>query len=222
MPPLHRVRPSWWRVVWVTALGGLGLPALAANPEARRLNEMAVSRTAEGRYEEAAGLFSEALRLSPDDEVIRRNLAHVKTALGHQLLQAGQFEKAEAQYQAAIDMVADEVPALLGLGDALLRQRDVREAAEMYRRVVQAAPAASEGYLRLGEAYYQQGDLNGALAEWERAQSLQPQDARLRQRILGGVRDEPGGFRGPLARGAGEGIVTGGCWRGAESADRPT
>ena len=39
MPPHGRVRARWWRVVWVIARGGPGLPALVANPEARRLED---------------------------------------------------------------------------------------------------------------------------------------------------------------------------------------
>lgn len=144
---------------------------------------MAVALTAQGRYDEAAELFARARQLSPGDEVIRRNLARLRTVLGHRLLQAGSPEKAQAQYQAALDLVPDETGALLGLGDAQLRQRQPRAAAESYGRAVGLEPRNPDAYIRLGEAYYSQGDLGAAVSAWERALVLRPEDAWLRHRL---------------------------------------
>jgi tetratricopeptide (TPR) repeat protein len=173
------------------------LPVHAASPEAHRLNESAVALTAQGRYEEAAALFTQALRLSPDDEVIRRNLGRLRTVLGHRFLQAGLLEKAEEQYQTALDLVPDEPTALLGLGDVQLRRRQPRAAAETYRRAVGVDPQNPEAHIRLGEAYYNQGDLGAALSAWEWALSLRPQDGWLRQRVEGVQREAriQGGYR---------------------------
>jgi tetratricopeptide (TPR) repeat protein len=159
------------------------IPARAATPEAQRLNEAAVALTAQGRYEEAADLFGQALRLRPGDEVLRRNLARIYTVLGHRLLQAGSFQAAQQRYLAALELVPDESAALLGLGDAQLRMRETREAIETYRRVVSLEPRNPDAYLRLGQAYYNHGDLRAALSEWESALALRPDDGRLRQRV---------------------------------------
>ncbi len=128
-------------------------------------------------------MFGQALRVSPDDEVIRRNLARLRTVLGHKLLQAGSLEKAQEQYQAALDLVWDESAALLGLGDVQLRQRQPRAAVETYRRAVGLDPQNAEAHVRLGEAYYNQGDLGAALSTWEWALVLRPHDGSLRQRV---------------------------------------
>lgn len=190
MPSLKQWRPGYRLVVWCAVLVCLAeVPAAAASPEAQRLNEAGVALTAQGRYEEAAALFARGLRLSPDDPVLRRNLARVRTVIGHRLLQAGSLDKAQEQYQAALDLVPEESSALLGLGDVQLRQRQPRAAAEIYRRVVAAEPENVEAHIRLGEAYYHQGDLGAALSAWEWALGLRPQDGWLRQRVEGVQRE---------------------------------
>ncbi len=164
--------------MWAVAVA-----AHAASPEAHRLNELAVSLTAQGRYEEAAAVFAQALGRSPGDEVIRRNLARVHTVVGHRHLQGGALEKAQAEYQAALDLVPDELPALLGLGDLQLRQRQSSRAAETFRRAVGLEPGNPDAYVRLGQAYYTMGNLADALSEWERALALRPNDVVLRERM---------------------------------------
>jgi tetratricopeptide (TPR) repeat protein len=164
-------------------LCGMATPAWSANPEAQRLNDAAVARTAEGNYEAAAELFTQALRLSPDDPVIRKNLARLRTIMGHRLLKAGLLQRAQEQYQAALDLHPDESAALLGLGDVQLWEREPRAAAETYRRVIALEPRNADAYARLGEAYNSLGELEAALSEWSRALALRPDDAGLRQRM---------------------------------------
>lgn len=184
MPPLRLGGSGFWHLVLCAGLVWAAAgPAWAASPEALRLNEMAVGLTAQGRYEDAAALFTQALRLSPNDEVIRRNLAGLRTRWGHQLLQAGSLERAQEQYQAALELASDEIGALLGLGDVQLRQRQPRAAVDSYGRAVGLDPRNPDASIRLGEAYYNQGDLGAALSAWERALALRPDDGRLRQRI---------------------------------------
>lgn len=170
-------------LVWGAVLGGTALPVWAASQEAQRLNDAAAARTAQGKYEEAAALFTQALRLSPGDEVVQRNLARLRTVMGHRFLQAGSFQQAREQYQAALELDPNETAALLGLGDVLLRQRDPRAAAERFRRAIGLEPRNPDAYARLGEAYYNLGDLQAALSEWERGLALRPGDARLTQRL---------------------------------------
>ena len=162
---------------------GAVAPVQAASPEADRLNQRAVALTSQGQYDEAAALFMQALRLSPNDEVIRRNLSGLRTRWGHEFLQAGLLDQAQGQYQAALDLNPNEMAAVLGLGDVQLRRREPRMAAETYRRAVRLDPGNAHASVRLGEAYYQQGDLTAALSEWERALALRPGDAELRKRI---------------------------------------
>ena len=181
---LRRGGSGYWQLVLcVAVVCGAAGPVRAASPEALRLNEMAVGLTAQGRYEEAAQLFTQALNLSPGNETIRRNVARVRTALGHRLLQAGSLQQAREQYQAALDLVPDESAALVGLGDVQLRLREPRAAVETYRRAVGLEPRNPDAYVRLGQAYYTLGDLAAALSEWERALTLRPNDAALRQRM---------------------------------------
>lgn len=198
MPSLGPERSGFWLVMTLLAgLCGLAMPAWGTNAQAQRLNEAAAARTAQGRYEEAAELFSQALRLSPDDPVIRKNLARLRTVMGHRLLRAGLLQRAQEQYQAALDLDPNEAAALLGLGDVQLWQREPRAAAESYRRVIALDPQSADAYVRLGEAYNHLGDMAAAVSEWERALALRPNDAGLRQRLDQLRREEQslGGYR---------------------------
>lgn len=198
MPSLSRGGAGYRHLVLCAALlWGLALPAGAASPEAERLNQRAVALTAQGRYEQAVALLTQALRLSPNDEVLRRNLAGVRTRWGHRLLQAGSLDQAQEQYQAALDLNPGELAALLGLGDAQIRRRAPRAALETYRQAVALDPRNAEASLRLGEAYYQLGDLTAALSEWERALHLRPEDAGLQERFQQVQREArvQGGYR---------------------------
>ncbi len=199
MPSLKLGRSGYWQILVCAALLWSGAsPAWAASRDALRLNEEGIALTARGQYEEAAARFTQALRLSPGDEVIRRNLARVRTVLGHRYLQAGSLSQAQGQYQAALELVPDESAALLGLGDIQDRNRQPRLAADFYRRAVAADPTNADAYARLAEAYYRQGDPTAALSAWEDALRLRPGDAGLQRRV-DEVRREvgvQGGYRG--------------------------
>ena len=199
MPSLKLGRSGYWRILVCAVLLWAGAsPAWAASRDALRLNEEGIALTAKGRYEEAAARFTQALRLSPGDAVIRQNLARVRTVLGHQYLHSGSLSQAQGQYQAALELVPDESAALLGLGDIQHRNRQPRLAAEFYRRAVAAEPTNPDAYARLAEAYYQQGDPTTALSTWEQALRLRPEDAAMRRRVEE-VRREArvqGGYRG--------------------------
>jgi len=181
---LRPCRSGSWRILLCVALLlGTAISAEPASRDALRLNEEGIALTAKGQYEEAADRFTQAIRLSPGDEVIRRNLARVRVVLGHRYLQAGLLSQAQEQYQAALEAVPEEAVALLGLGDIQHRNRQPRLAAEFYRRAVAADPRNPDAYARLGEAYYQQGDPAAAVSEWERALALRPEDKAVRQRL---------------------------------------
>jgi len=173
----------WQAVIGALIAGGSVVPAGAVSPEAYRLNEAAVVEVQRGNHEAALDLLVRASALDPGEASIRRNLARVRTVVGHRLTQAGRFQEAEVQYRAALDADAREAAAWVGLGDLQLRQRDPRDAAEAFRRAVELHPEDGEARLRLGQAYYNLGDLPAALSEWERAAATRPGDAALRERI---------------------------------------
>jgi len=183
MPFLRLCRSGSWRILLCVALLlGTAILAEPASQEAEGLNQMAVGLTNQGQYEQAAALLTQALRLSPNDEVIRRNLSGLRTRWGNRLLQEGSLERAQEQYQAALELNSNESAALLGLGDIQLRNRQPRIAAELYRRAVAADPRNPDAYARLGEGYYQQRDPTAALSAWEQALALH-EDVYLRRRV---------------------------------------
>ena len=94
MPFLSPGGARYWQVVLCVAfVSGLAVPVGAASQEAERLNQRAAALTNQGQFEEAAEPFMSALRLSPNDEVIRRNLSGLRPRWGRQLLRAGALDQ---------------------------------------------------------------------------------------------------------------------------------
>jgi tetratricopeptide (TPR) repeat protein len=187
-----------WRAVCGVALACcLAGPVLAANPEAYRLNEAGVAEVRSGNLEAGIELFGRALKIDPQDEGIRKNLARTCTALGHRLLESGQVQRAEEQYGASVEADPTEVAGWLGLGEVQLRRRDPRAAIDTYRHAASMDQSSPDALIGLGQAYYNQGDLGAALTEWRRAERLRPEDAGLRQRINRAEREAgvQGGYR---------------------------
>jgi tetratricopeptide (TPR) repeat protein len=191
-----RLRRRWWirlQSSWALAgllvAGGLAVAAEATSPEAFRLNEAAAVEVGHGRPEAALDLLTRAVSLDPRDPSIRSNLARVRTIVGQSLAQSGRFREAEVQYRAALDADPAEMSAWLSLGGLQLRQREARAAEDTFRRAIGVDPGNADAAIGLGDAYYTQGDLIRALAEWERALAMRPEDSALRDRIAGVQRE---------------------------------
>jgi len=104
-------------------------------------------------------------------------------ATGSQLSMQQEWEGAIEAYSKALKMDSRSAKALLGRGIAFMGQGDVDNAVKDFRAVVKIAPRsidAFNGYLLQGQIAQSKGDLPGALAAYDKAIEIRPNDASAR------------------------------------------
>ncbi|MBC7354481.1 MAG: tetratricopeptide repeat protein, partial [Thermogutta sp.] len=91
--------------------------------------------------------------------------------LGRALAEAGAFQEAIAQFEAAIKLAPNYGPAHLNLGNAYLELGKYEEAVTAYRRALELAPSLIDARLGLAEALTRAGKFAEARSEFEGALS---------------------------------------------------
>jgi len=155
----------------------------------------------EGRFEEAAALYADAVKLAPDDETVHFDLAlalaklgklneakqHYREALrifpdyaeahnnlGNLLASEGRLSEAMEQLNEAVKAAPDSASAHNNLGTTLMRQGKATEAFEHFSEAVRIMPDYVEAQCNLGNACLAQGKINEALAAFKTALRLKP------------------------------------------------
>lgn len=103
------------------------------------------------------------------------------------------------QYRRAVELAPHNATLLSNLGAALFLGGDFVAAADAFRRSVEIAPT-SEGYSNSGTSYYYAGQFGDAVAMFEQATRLAPEDPSLWGNLGDAYRRMPG--QGELATGA--------------------
>ncbi|MFL5305892.1 MAG: DUF4388 domain-containing protein [Polyangia bacterium] len=132
----------------------------------------AISRSHEGRHEEAIRLLSEVARRRPNDASIRSDLAMA-------LLAGGYLEEATDGFLEALRLDPHLAQAQCGLGLAHQQLQRWREAAEAFRITEMLAPDQPAGPFNLGLALQAMGEHEEARRALLRAAALAPGDAEI-------------------------------------------
>jgi tetratricopeptide (TPR) repeat protein len=167
-------------------------PALAQDARERALakNDEAVRKFGAGEVDAALALLREALLLVPDDATLRQNAARCLVTLGDAHRQARRFEEAARDYHEAAGLVPDDPDPALREGLALheaLRDRDAVRALEDAAR---RWPDQALAHDLLARALYRLGENARAIAAWERALALDPQNEHARGALDRARREE--------------------------------
>lgn len=93
---------------------------------------------------------------------------------GNELAQAGQFEQAITEYQAVLELEADNVSAMTNLGVAYYSIGKLDEAIAQYEKALEIAPDDADIRSNLGAAFVQKGQLDEALEAYQKATELKP------------------------------------------------
>jgi tetratricopeptide (TPR) repeat protein len=101
--------------------------------------------------------------------------------LGKAYAQRGQWTKATAEFQAMVD--AGDAPAERLLADALVNGKSLDAALAHYRHYLAARPDDSDAYNQLGAAFGASGRLDDALAAFQRAELLNPQNGPIERNL---------------------------------------
>jgi TolB-like protein/Tfp pilus assembly protein PilF len=125
----------------------------------------------QGDIEAADRAYREAIRLRSRDW-------RVYDAYGGFLYELGRWPAAIAQFRRGAELAPQNVQLLSNLGGALFLSGDFTAAADAFRRSVEIAPT-SVGYSNTGTNYYYAGRYGDAVAMFEQATRLAPEDHQL-------------------------------------------
>jgi tetratricopeptide (TPR) repeat protein len=133
----------------------------------------------QGRFDEAFGHFSEAIRLKPDS-------AEAHHEMGLLMARQGKFDEAIASLFEAVRLKPDFPEAQRDLGLMLTQQRRAGEAVDHLSIAVRLKPASAEWNYELGMALEDQGNFDEAFASFTEAVRLKPDMAEA-QNSLGSI-----------------------------------
>lgn len=167
---------------------------LARNPEAFVAHySLARGMQLEGRLDEAAHHYREALRIRADARA-SNNLAGVLDAQGR-AAGAERVEEVEALYRRALALDPEMVEAHNNLASLLQREGALEEALAHYRVAFRVAPDSAEVSYNLALLLERLGRLDEAIAQYRRCLELAPQAQHVRtglQRALAARGVRPG------------------------------
>ncbi|MDT5272461.1 MAG: protein O-mannosyl-transferase [Acidobacteriota bacterium] len=148
------------------------------------LNELGAQYMVLGQLTDAADAFASAIKLAPDEPVLRIN--H-----GILLIRQKKYREAEEQLARAVALDEKSAEARVHRGHALIRLgRGAEAEAELRAAVKLGGPATALGHRYLGALYFERGDDARAAAELEEYLRLAPAaaDAAQVRAILAGLK----------------------------------
>ncbi|MEW5978776.1 MAG: tetratricopeptide repeat protein [Acidobacteriota bacterium] len=124
-----------------------------------------------GRYQEAASIYTELVRLHPRDPGLKANLGMAQHL-------AGQHENAVRQLEPVLMLQPKNAPVMLMLGSSYLQLGNPRKAVALLQKAISLASDVEEGHQLLAEALVQDGRYQDAARKFERWSSLDDRDPR--------------------------------------------
>ena len=154
-------------------------PSAELVPSAR--SAMGDAFSMQRKWQQAINEYRIALSMRPDDPDLKRRFA---TALNHQALtlaDAGRFKDAVAMLRQSAELDPKDWSARHNLAAALLDAHDAAGAEEAARAAVAMNPTDAGSYDLLGRALAIQGKLDEAVAQFDIAVRLSPQEPQFRE-----------------------------------------
>jgi Flp pilus assembly protein TadD len=140
-----------------------------------------------GRDDEAISRYEQTLRLVPDHDLARQNLAILEAARaehdGDRLAEAGRLDEASDRYARALALDAKRLHARAARGMLLMRRDRFREAAAELRVAFDGGAADVEIPNALAFALVRIGDSGQAAAVLTRAVATHPDDINLKHNL---------------------------------------
>jgi tetratricopeptide (TPR) repeat protein/GT2 family glycosyltransferase/glycosyltransferase involved in cell wall biosynthesis len=160
------------------------------------------------RLEEAIEVYEKALELEPENAGIQRLLAAVTArkeasaidpvAVAKRLQGEGKLEEALFEYRSVLEKDGSNLVALHQVAQICEGLGKWEEAVEGYRRAIEVdAESPFWVYRHLGFGLSQLGDVEGAVAAYEKAVELNPEDGAA-QSLLGQVLEKRGDLDGAV------------------------
>lgn len=146
----------------------------------------------EPRNPQLVRLFDEAVRKAAGNkgaaEVMRRYEAfakkyphsgEVQRIFAEQLVSANEFDKAVRQYKRVLELDAENVDAMVAIGNILLNRKRYDEATEFFSKAVDLNPEKVEIYDSIAASLLSRNERDRAVEMYEKALSLNPKADKL-------------------------------------------
>lgn len=140
---------------------------VAAAPDALHYADLAIVLETQGKYEEAATTYQEAIRRDA-------KAARPHYNLGNLLRDRGKTDEAIARYQQAIALNPRYADAHNNLGRLLVEKGRAEDSLSHFRQAIAANPRFSQAHNNLGTALHQAGRIPEAIRCYRRAIELNP------------------------------------------------
>jgi len=127
----------------------------------------------DGDLERAVHLYTEALALG---EMQPDNMAVLRNNRGHALEVLGDDSGARLDYEAAIDLVPDYIPARVNLGILLSNTRRMRMAEKVFTETIEIDPATHVAWYNRGLVRMSLGESKQAKQDLMKAWELAPEE----------------------------------------------
>ncbi len=159
------------------------------------LNNYALSLRAEEK-EKAIRLLEEAVLISPEQELFRKNLASLYNDLGIMTGRQNNFDEAIKNLQKALEIEPANKIYQYHLGNLLkiqgysyFEKDEFNIAIDFLNDALQYLPSDTTILRLLGEAYYKIDDFEEAMNHWEEALRILPADTGLKKNLAKVIRE---------------------------------
>ncbi|MBI3289480.1 MAG: tetratricopeptide repeat protein, partial [Elusimicrobia bacterium] len=146
--------------------------------DALALKNMGGLLVGEGKLDEAAGYFTQALE-HPNREVV----ADAQNALGVIRIRQGRITEGAAHHRLAVELQPNRPDSRMALADALSALGKWDEAIVYYEQALYLAPQFVQAHNGLGYALLRKGNIDGAIARWSQALEFAPNYLELRHNL---------------------------------------
>ncbi len=169
-------------------LAGTGLQAQEARP--LEYNNKGVEAFNAGEYSQAISLLEQAYTLSPESEVVRRNLCNSYQGIANTHGLKKEFRKAVPYLERAVDIDPENASPRTQLGSYYLNLGDVSAGIRQIEEAIRIKPGDLNAHEMLGQAYYMDNDLASARIQWDYVLEMDPDRHELRKRYEKAFREE--------------------------------
>lgn len=125
----------------IIALAAPGYGRIVDDPSAAAMyNEMGVNAFKDGAMKAAISYLSQAHKLNPSDNVIRKNLATAYAKQGEEEYGKRNFTGAQNYFEAALQLDPENLNSLVMLGDIKYLSQEMDDAKSLWEKVLKIAP----------------------------------------------------------------------------------